>query len=99
MNRHVKRLIKVCAIFSPLMLLGAGNAQIYFGTVRSVDAQRITIVQRNGAEKSVRYTADTKAFVSGKLVAVKFVKPHAKVQLALDEHDVCIQVVVDEVAR
>jgi|GEM_PF-1974790 len=100
MKSYLKALAKVLGIVSPLILVGAGNAAtVYFGFVRAVEAHQITIVQKNGAEKTVTLAAGARAFVSGKLVPTRFIKRNSKVQIAVDEHDVCLQIVVDEVPK
>jgi len=99
MKRYLKAVLKVAGVATPLVLLGAGQATTYLGVVRSVESKRITILQKSGAEKTLKFTADTRAYASGKLVPATFLKRNSKVQASVDEHDVCIQIVADEVPR
>lgn len=95
LKKYLELLVKASGLLSVLILLGAGNATVYFGIVTSIEADKITILRKNGAEIKLRIDAATKSFVSGKRLPAAFIKRNSYVQIAVDEHDVCLQIVVE----
>lgn len=99
MKRKRNALVALLGLLSLPVLLGAGNATVYFGTVRSIDASKITILNKNGSERVLKINAGTRSFVSGRSLPATYIKPHSQVQVAVDGNDVCLQIVVDEVPK
>jgi hypothetical protein len=99
MKRQLKILSAGLGLASVLVLLGAGKVSVYFGTVRSIDAEKITLLAKNGSEKKLRINSSTRSFVSGKLLPATAIMPHSRVQIAVDDQDVCLQIVVEEVPK
>ena len=99
MKRYLRALLRILGLVCPLLLMGAGNSDVYLGIVRSVKADRIVILQKNGVEKTFKISAATRSFVSGKLLSVKHLKRNSAVQIAVDDQDVCLQIVADEVPK
>lgn len=99
MKRQLNALVALLGLLSLPVLLGAGNASVYFGMVRSIDAGKITILNKSGSERQLKINAGTRSFVSGKLLPPRYIKPNSYVQIAVDENDVCLQIVVDEVPK
>ena len=91
-----------CEIFLPLvvllsfMVLGAGNIAVYFGTIRTVQDGRITLMLKNGGEKTIKMNKDTKAFASGRVVPFTRIKPNSLIQAAVNGDGLCLQIVVEE---
>ena len=83
-------------VFLSLMLLGAGNIAVYFGTVRSSQDGKLILLLKNGGERTLKMNRDTKVLAAGRIVPFTRIKPNSVVQAAVDFDGVCLQVVVEE---
>jgi len=82
-----------------MLLLGAGDVHVYFGTVQACTPDKISIVQKDGGEKSFKVNGATRVFVTGRLLPVTRIRPNTRVQVAVDRHDVALQIVVEEAPK
>lgn len=78
------------------MLLGAGDIAVYFGTIRTLHENRLTLMLKDGGEKSIKMNNETRAFVSGRIVPFTRIKPNSHVQAAVNGDGICLQIVVEE---
>lgn len=78
------------------MLLGAGDIDVYFGTIRTLHENRLTLMLNDGREKNIKLNDETKAFVSGRIVPFTRIKPNSHVQAAVNGDGICLQIVVEE---
>ena len=86
-------------ILSSFMLFGAGNIAVYFGTVRTTQDGKMTLMLKGGGEKTLKMNKDTKVFASGRTVPFTRIKPNSHVQAAVNGDGLCLQVVVEEVPK
>lgn len=89
-------MILLLAVLLSFMLVGAGDISVYFGTVRTTQDGRMTLMLKNGGEKNVRMNKETKVFTSGRIVPFTRIKPNSHVQAAVNSDGLCLQVVVEE---
>jgi len=99
MKTYLHWFVKLVVLVVPVFLLGAGDITVYFGTVRSVRADKVTVLLKDGSEKSCKVTDKTRSFVSGRLLPVTRIRPNSHVQIAVDGQDVCRQIVVEEAPK
>jgi len=92
--RHEVLLLLVMLL--SFMLLGAGNIAVYFGTVRTTQDGRMTLMLKGGGEKVLKMNKDTKVFAAGRNVPFTRIKPNSQVQAAVNPDGFCLQVVVEE---
>jgi len=78
------------------LLLGAGNIAVYFGTVRTTQDGRMTLLLKNGSETTLKMNKDTRVFAAGRIVPFSRIKPNSQVQAAVNPDGLCLQVVVEE---
>lgn len=88
--------ILLLVVLLSFMLLGAGDITVYFGTVRITQDDRMTLMLKNGGEKTIKMNKDTRAFASGRIVPFTRIKPNSHVQAAVNDDGLCLQVVVEE---
>ena len=91
--------ILVPVVLLSFMLLGAGDIAVYFGTIRTTQDGTMTLMLKDGGEKTIRVNRDTKAFASGRIVPFTRIKPNSHVQAAVNGDGLCLQVVVEEVPK
>ena len=78
------------------IVLGAGTITVYFGTIRATQGDRMTLMLKDGGEKTLKMNQDTKVFASGRTVPFTRIKPNSHVQAAVNGDGLCLQVVVEE---
>ena len=78
------------------MLLGTSDISVYFGTIRTTQDGKMTLMLKSGGEKTIKMNKDTKAFASGRIVPFTRIKPNSHVQAAVNGDGLCLQVVVEE---
>lgn len=92
--RHEVLLLLVMLL--SFMLLGAGNIVVYFGTVRTTQDGKMTLMLKRGGEMILKMNKDTKVFASGRIVPFSRIMPNSQVQAAVNPDGLCLQVVVEE---
>ena len=78
------------------MLMGAGSVAVYFGTIRTTQDGKMTLLLKGGGEKTLRMNKETKVFASGRIVPFTRIKPNSQVQAVANDDGLCLQVVVEE---
>ena len=78
------------------LLLGAGDIEVYFGTVRTSQDGKMTLMLKGGGETTLKMNKDTRVFAAGRTVPITRIKPNSKVQAAANSDGLCLQVVVEE---
>ncbi len=96
MKRIRFEMIILMVVLLSFMLLGAGNIAVYFGTVRTIHDDRMTLLLKNGGERTIKMNKNTKAFASGRIVPFTRIKPNSHVQAAVNGDGLCLQIVVEE---
>lgn len=71
-------------------------ASSYYGMVKSVRGVDLVIIQKDGHEKSMKLSKETRVFASGRVVPYTRLKPNSVVRVAVIDGSKCIQVVVEE---
>ena len=88
--------ILLLVVLLSFILLGAGDITVYFGTIRTTQDGRMTLMLKNGGEKTIQMNKETKAFASGRIVPFTRIKPNSHVQVAVNDDGLCLQIVVEE---
>lgn len=92
-----RKVILLLVMLLSFMLMGAGNIEVYFGTVRATTKDgRMTLMLKNSGEKTVKMNKETKVFAGGRIVPSTRIKPNSHVQAAVNGDGLCLQVVVEE---
>ncbi len=93
------RLLMVLVLaLTALILMGAGTTT-YRGIVMSNDGNKLVLLMQNNQERTFRTSASTRVFFGEATGPVSKIKRNMRVQLAVNNSDVCVQIVTEGVPK
>lgn len=99
MKKQMTVFLGVISLVAMVFLTGFGEVAVYKGIVSSIRPSAITIIQKNGGQKTFKINDKTVSFVSGKHLPARRIKPNSHVEIAVDRNNVCLQIVVEEAPK
>ncbi len=86
----------VVGVLLSILCMGAGSVTVLHGMVRTIKGSDMVVMLKNGSERTVKLSKDTRVFLSGDLSPYRLIKPNSKVEVAVNSDGKCLQVVVQE---
>lgn len=71
-------------------------ATTYHGMIKSIRGTELVLMTRDGHEKTVRLSKETRVFVGGRVSPSNRILPNSIVRIAVIDGSRCLQVVVEE---